>query len=165
MLLGILFIILIPLYLFSSANPAQSSNNFTAIRMSLSFSGISGNYDFFSTSELKVNREVSSEEFSRLRLLRIVPLSNSKESTQKAVFSKHSDQSWTIATPALRQLIADLNSSRYGVALKFSFTFTRPNPGFYQNLQFSYTFRELSIQVRFVSFVYLTKFLCRNNNF
>eukprot|EP00475_Leptophrys_vorax_P039989 TRINITY_DN7345_c0_g1_i5.p1 TRINITY_DN7345_c0_g1~~TRINITY_DN7345_c0_g1_i5.p1 ORF type:complete len:1149 (+),score=236.86 TRINITY_DN7345_c0_g1_i5:424-3447(+) len=115
-----------PLFLFSSANPAQTLNNVTGVSLSLSFVIPSGAYPFLSTTNIQSMQSASDADLVQLKTSCGVPETTSLNTVQVITLDPFADTFWTISSSALFTLRKGLNNSNSYI--RYSLTFVRPGP-------------------------------------
>jgi len=128
--LALVLVLFGPMYLFSSANPVQVSNNVTTASLACKINGPLGSYSLFTVPTVANIRKVTDVEFARLAALGVVQSDDKQSSVQVVELTPFSDQLFDISPPALKQVIGTLNDTdTYPLmTLEASYAFTRPGP-------------------------------------
>jgi hypothetical protein len=137
--LAILLLILGPLWLFSSANPATVSNNVDQISVQVLVHGPSREYPLFATNSLSKNDSAITEAMYQ-QLLDDRYLSNisPRYTVQHFVVSANADFYWSLTPPRLSELI-NLTSSATPVTVSLQLTFTRALPADQPSISYQLT--------------------------
>eukprot|EP00466_Bigelowiella_natans_P011806 jgi/Bigna1/141396/aug1.62_g16104 len=128
--LALVLVLFGPLYLFSSANPAQQSNNVLTATLAVKINGPLGSYSLFSIPSVSSIRDVTETEFAAMKAQQVVQSDDKPTSVQRIEVNPFSDDLFGISPPALRQLISTLNDTeRFPLmTMETVFAFTRPGP-------------------------------------
>ena len=148
---ALIFIIVIPLILYSSLNPSNKLNNLTAGKLivDLSFTyenDIKLNYNLFENSRAKSindmfkNGDIDWKKNNYDKSPQTMNFEHNQ--TQIIKFSVTSDRNWDLAEPHIKELIDILNitgnSSLKSIDLKISVEFERPLPAEAQTVSHEY---------------------------
>lgn len=102
----LLFLILGPLWIFSSANPAVLSNNVLSLSAALSIHGPARLYNTFQSDTIVDMRALTDAEYQRLVTSRFVSSISSRDSLQRLTLAPDSDLVWAISPPLYSNLLA-----------------------------------------------------------
>jgi hypothetical protein len=128
---GLLLVLLLPLYLFSSANPATDLNNIFAGRLTLSLNvrhaTSEASFPLAEINALHTLRTIRDDELNVLKLQGLI-FDDSAASLQVIRFEQSSNAFFTV-TPPMRVLLNDaLTGDNVKVQLNVEYAFDRPGP-------------------------------------
>ncbi|KAL0231854.1 hypothetical protein GEMRC1_011258 [Eukaryota sp. GEM-RC1] len=132
---GLILILVIPLILFSSANPVSKANPVTQGSIDVS---INNYLPIFSLHELQSVATVSSSVYNELRRNFSIFDDADNEDIRKLTFFTSSDSIWTITPPALNGLVDSLESGKGVVTISLIFHRAYPSESRSSHGSFSY---------------------------
>ena len=116
---ALVFILVVPLILFSSLNPTNKINNLTSAKLNVDLTftyenGVELNYNIFENTRAKTINDMfkddESETWTKYEYDKSVQTRNFKhDQIQILKFSEISDRNWDLAEPHIRELIEYLN--------------------------------------------------------
>jgi len=124
----VMLLLLGPLLLFSDINPAETRNNVTAARLSLTFDGLLGDFQVISISSLTELGVVDSSEYVSLTTSGVISDNVRPITVQNVRLAPYSDSVWTITQPGLADFISSLQDVSSPLTVSCQATFTRPGP-------------------------------------
>ena len=130
--LAVMAIILLPLFLFSTANPGASNNNVTSTSVSLILQGPVGKNILFAASNSEVV-PLSSQTFNYIINNRYVDGKTPRDTCQNITMQPFSDTKWEASPPATVALVNSLKSGSE-FSFSFSYQFNRPGPSGFTTL-------------------------------
>ena len=148
--LVLIFILVIPLVLFSSLNPTNQLNNITGgeLKIDLSFTYENGaikNYNLFENTRADSISQMNNENeiWEKYHYSTSVQTRNfNKKQAQRIVFSETSDRNWDLANPHIVNLIKLLNLTEDNdlsqIDIIIYYGFTRPLPAESQTVSNSF---------------------------
>jgi hypothetical protein len=148
--LVLIFILVIPLVLFSSLNPTNQLNNITGgeLKVDLSFTYENGaikNYNLFENTRADSISQMNNENdiWEKYHYSTSVQTRNfNKKQAQRIVFSETSDRNWDLANPHIVNLIKLLNLTEDNdlsqIDIIIYYDFTRPLPAESQTVSNSF---------------------------
>ena len=155
---ALIFILVIPLVLFSSLNPTNKLNNLTGAKLNVDLtfiyeSGVVLNYNLFENERAKTIRDMSKsgDTWSRNNYDESVQTRHFKKSQIQVVkFSEYSDRNWDLAGPHIKELIDLLNINNEDneiskIYLNIGAQFERPLPAESQTVSHSFSLPVLDI--------------------
>ena len=157
---ALIFILIIPLLLFSSLNPTNKINNIIDASMSIDLTfnyknGVMKNYNLFlneradSISEMFKSSENKNKEDStiwdRYKYSKSIETRNFKhDQVQRIIFSETSDRNWELAYPHIINLIELLDTNKTStdissIEININYELDRPLPAEAQSLKKTFT--------------------------
>ena len=129
---ALLFIVLFPLLLFSSASPASTPNSVTGAEFEFTLLGPSETFHLGTIRSMISANVVSPETYARLKTDNVI-YDDKIESVQSVQMAAFSSEYWAITPPSLAALEAALNST--GPAFGLRYAFTRPGPDLHRTIE------------------------------
>ena len=153
LLFVLIFLIIIPLILFSSLNPTNKLNNITAAKLNVDLSfnyenGAIKNYNLFENTRADSISDMFSNDNSTIwekyKYSESPQTRNfNHDQVQRVIFSETSDRNWDLAGPHINNLIKLLNliedNDLYSIEISISYELTRPLPAETQTCSDSFT--------------------------
>ena len=108
---GLIFILIIPLIIFSSLNPMNQNNNLTNadIKVDIGFmykNSLMKNYTIFQNSKPQSIESITDEEFEAFNYAKSLNTKNfPRDQIQTVKFFKENDRNWELSTPHINNLI------------------------------------------------------------
>jgi Piezo non-specific cation channel, R-Ras-binding domain/Ankyrin repeats (3 copies) len=125
----LLFILIAPLLVFSSANPAQDTNNVLNTQLAVSLDGPDGQFHLMTVSSMQSLKIASGSTYNALKVRRILSNSDSPGRVQQITMAPYADQVWQITPRARTALLHSLNTSPPGsFRIHLQYEFTRNYP-------------------------------------
>jgi hypothetical protein len=127
-LVVLLLIVLGPLLLFSSANPATQSNNVQSAAIELTLVGQQGEWTLLHISSVFKIDTIDSIGYSDMKKYKLIDDGDDQGNIQVVKMVPYSDEYWQISPPSLTALNNTLADESKEMQLRFQYAFTRNGP-------------------------------------
>ena len=146
---ALIFVLVVPLVLFSSLNPTNKLNNLTSAKFNVDLTftyenGVKVNYNLFENERARTITNMLDDVWTKYEYDDSVHTRNfNKKQIQIVKFSETSDRNWDLAEPHIEDLIDLLNiTENNGIALielNIQTEFERPLPAETQTVSYSFS--------------------------